>query len=108
MQQVCAWMTNLELDYAAMAFEKDAVDGVDLAEFSKADFVSIVTSGAGAIADITLVTVDSYFSQLVPISFLFFCTCPTQARTRLKPKKNGAPLGHILSKCERPLGSTKL
>ena len=62
-------MTNLGLDYAARAFKNQAVDGADLAECLEADFISLIVSKTGAIADTTLVPMDSYFSQLVPTWF---------------------------------------
>ena len=70
MQQLCAWMRDLKLNYSATAFEKEEIDGTELADYSQADFISVVTSVTGAIADITLVPVDSYFSQLVTTLFL--------------------------------------
>ena len=58
-------MKDLNLTYCVSAFRKEKLNGTDLTKCSKEDFVSLIVSRTGAIAGITLVTVDSYFGQLV-------------------------------------------
>ena len=48
MEELCEEMRRLGLDYCTPIFEKEGVDGSELAEASKSDFVHILTNNGGA------------------------------------------------------------
>ena len=93
MHELCTLMEDEKLQYCARAFEEENVDGEELYELSKEDFIWMLKETGGK-ADghrPNLLSVASVCSCMIDV-FLstFVCVSHTQACPRAKRERNGA------------------
>ena len=103
MHELCTLMKDEKLKYCARAFEEENVDGKELYELSKEDFIWMLKETGGK-ADghrPNLLSVASVCSCITDV-FLstFVCVSHTQTCPRTKRERNGACYRHTSEKRE--------